>query len=207
MSDLNLDSKEQIAEARRQQILMGAAQVFAQKGFHKATTKEIAAAAGVSEGTIYNYFNNKRDLLLAMVEMFTTQSFKNIVLDHPPANPREFLTTILRDRYQLVQERGHIIAPLLAEIFTDVTLREAVYNQILKPLAGLMEQYMQYQTESGNFRPINPVVITRALIGTMVLNVGLKFTGLDPRYNDISADALIDEIVSLFLNGVLASAD
>jgi hypothetical protein len=41
----------------------------------------------------------------------------------------------------------------------------------------------------------------------MVLNVGLKFTGLDPRYDDISADELIDEIVSLFLNGLLAPAD
>ena len=203
MSDPNSNSKEEIAEARRRQILIGAAQVFAQKGFHKATTKEIAHAAGISEGTIYNYFNNKRDLLLAMVEMFTTQSLKNIVLDRPPTDPREFLTLILRDRYQLVQERGHIIAPLMAEIFTDVTLREAVYNQILKPLAGLVEQYMQHQMEAGQFRQINPMIITRALIGTMVLNVGLKFTGLDPRYDELSADELIDEIVSLFLNGLL----
>ena len=62
------DFKEQMAEARRTQILMGAAQVFAEKGYHKSTTKEIATAAGVSEGTIYNYFGNKRELLLAMVD-------------------------------------------------------------------------------------------------------------------------------------------
>ena len=60
MLDPNTDFKGQMIEARRTQILMGAAQVFAKKGFHKATTKEIAQAAGVAEGTIYNYFKNKR---------------------------------------------------------------------------------------------------------------------------------------------------
>jgi hypothetical protein len=38
--------------------------VFTEKGYHKATTKEIARAASISEGTIYNYFNNKRELLV-----------------------------------------------------------------------------------------------------------------------------------------------
>ena len=88
MLDPHMDFKVEVAEARRSQILAGAAQVFAQKGFHQATTREIAQAAGVSEGTIYNYFNNKRDLLLAMAETLAAQSFKNIVLDHPAEDPR-----------------------------------------------------------------------------------------------------------------------
>lgn len=45
-------------EVRRTQILRGAAQVFSEKGFYQATTKETAQAADVSEGTIYNYFKN-----------------------------------------------------------------------------------------------------------------------------------------------------
>ena len=68
-----IDFKEQMAEARRRQILMGAAQVFAEKGFHKATTKQIAKAGGVSEGTIYNYFKNKRELLVAMIDSSTSK--------------------------------------------------------------------------------------------------------------------------------------
>ena len=56
----SLESDQQ----RRTQILEAAAAVFAEKGFHKATTKEIARVAGISEGTIYNYFAQKRDLHL-----------------------------------------------------------------------------------------------------------------------------------------------
>lgn len=203
MSDPNAEFKEQMTEARRTQILMGAAQVFSQKGYHKATTKEVAQAAGVSEGTIYNYFNSKRDLLVAMVELFATTSFKDIVLDHPPDDPRAFLKILLHDRYQLIQERGHIITPLIAEIFSDADLRQAVYNQILKPVAALVEQYLQKQMEAGQLRRFNPVIVTRAIIGAMVLNTALKQTGLDSRYRDISAEAMIDEIVSLFFDGLL----
>lgn len=207
MSDPNAEFKEQMTEARRTQILMGAAQVFSQKGYHKATTKEVAQAAGVSEGTIYNYFNSKRDLLVAMVELFATTSFKDIVLDHPPDDPRVFLKKILHDRYQLIQARGHIITPLIAEIFSDADLRQAVYNQILKPVAALVEQYLQKQMEAGQLRQFNPVIVTRAIIGTMILNTALKQTGLDSRYHDISAEAMIDEIVSLFFDGLLTSGN
>ncbi|MFL7790868.1 MAG: helix-turn-helix domain-containing protein, partial [Anaerolineae bacterium] len=48
--------RQQLIEARRNQILDAAAAVFAEKGFHRTTTKEIASRAGIAEGTIYNYF-------------------------------------------------------------------------------------------------------------------------------------------------------
>jgi TetR/AcrR family fatty acid metabolism transcriptional regulator len=47
---------------RRREILTAAEKVFAAKGYAAATVDEVAAAAGVSKGTMYNYFENKRDL-------------------------------------------------------------------------------------------------------------------------------------------------
>jgi len=207
MQDPNTDFKEQMIEARRTQILMGAAQVFAKKGFHKATTKAIARAAGVAEGTIYNYFSNKRELLLAMVEMIGAQSLKSIIVDRPPDDPKEFLTMVLRDRLQLIQDRGHLMAPLVAEIFSDATLRVEVYSQILRPLTDLVEQYLQHQVDEGKLRAINPIITTRAFMGTLILNAIIKFSEVDPRYEDISIETLVEEIVSLYLDGILAGDD
>src|SRR3989304_2289970 len=50
--------------ARRTQILEAAARVFSRKGFDGATVSEIARAARLSEGSIYNYFRSKEDLLI-----------------------------------------------------------------------------------------------------------------------------------------------
>ena len=65
---------EQEREARRQQIMDAALEVFASKGFERATNKDIAQAANIkSPGLIYHYFKDKFDLL------------RNIVLQRAPA--------------------------------------------------------------------------------------------------------------------------
>src|SRR2546426_8948696 len=60
---------EQDYEERRQQIIDGALQVFASRGFEQATNKEIAAAAGIgSPALIYHYFKDKSDLFRQVLE-------------------------------------------------------------------------------------------------------------------------------------------
>ena len=57
--------REQQREVRRQQILDAALAVFSQKGYQAANVSDVAAEAGVSQGTIYWYFDSKEDLLTA----------------------------------------------------------------------------------------------------------------------------------------------
>ena len=54
---------ENLIEKRREQIIDGAVQLFKEKGFHRATTREIAKAAGFSIGTLYEYIRTKEDVL------------------------------------------------------------------------------------------------------------------------------------------------
>lgn len=57
--------KDVLLEFRTTEILEAARVVFSSKGFEGATIDSIAAAAGVSKGTVYLYFESKRDLFLA----------------------------------------------------------------------------------------------------------------------------------------------
>lgn len=56
------------ALARRQQVLTAAAECFRRRGFHGASMAEIAKTAGMSAGHIYNLFENKDDVIAAIVE-------------------------------------------------------------------------------------------------------------------------------------------
>ena len=60
--------QELVTAARRKQILDAATQVFAEKGFHRATIKDIARVAGIADGTIYTYFASKDEVLLAVLD-------------------------------------------------------------------------------------------------------------------------------------------
>ncbi|MEG0259878.1 MAG: TetR/AcrR family transcriptional regulator [Lysinibacillus sp.] len=54
---------ENLIAIRRQQMIQGAIKLFKEKGFHRATTREIAKAAGFSIGTLYEYIRTKEDVL------------------------------------------------------------------------------------------------------------------------------------------------
>lgn len=54
---------ESLIEMRRRQIVNAALKLFKEKGFHRATTREIAKAAGFSIGTLYEYIRTKEDVL------------------------------------------------------------------------------------------------------------------------------------------------
>ncbi len=55
------------AEERRQEILAAAKSVFGRAGYHGATTREIAAAAGISEALLYQHFSGKQQLFTELV--------------------------------------------------------------------------------------------------------------------------------------------
>ncbi len=58
---------------KRRQIIGGAACVFSEDGYEGASMSRIAARAGVSKGTLYNYFTSKSDLFNAYIEGETRQ--------------------------------------------------------------------------------------------------------------------------------------
>ncbi|MCL4301253.1 MAG: TetR/AcrR family transcriptional regulator [Anaerolineae bacterium] len=188
-------------EARRTQILMGAAEVFSQKGFHQATTKEIAQAADVSEGTIYNYFKNKRDILVAMIDLLGSEALKGMIPNSPAKNPKEFLSVLGKAMFQLLQERGRLALPILAEIAADAELRARFYQALVRPVVASIEASMQRSTPSSQWRRNEPLILAYALVGGLLLNFLLQSTHLDPRYKNISADAIIEQLVSHFLTG------
>jgi len=80
------------AEARRKQILDAAAEVFGGKCYHWATTKEIAQAAGVSERTLFLYFENKKELYRQAVLQAHRDLFEALGRAAPPLDDiRAFL--------------------------------------------------------------------------------------------------------------------
>ncbi|EED31658.1 transcriptional regulator, TetR family [gamma proteobacterium NOR5-3] len=99
-------SRERLEE-RERGILDAATKLFATAGFHATSTRKIAAAAGVSEGTVFHYFGSKNELMLGILDRFY-----NEVL-----NPRaaEILDTIMDTRGRLRALAVHHVSSLAAD--------------------------------------------------------------------------------------------
>ncbi len=73
---------EAIRQTRTEQILDAARQRFAKQGFHATRMSDIAQAAGVSQGTLYHYFNSKDELFMAL--LFTwSERLEKVVKELP----------------------------------------------------------------------------------------------------------------------------
>ena len=186
----------------RERILTGAAHVFSEKGFNKATTKQIAAAAGVGEGTIYNYFTNKRELLYALLEEISSEPIKDIHLNNPQVEPAEFLKLIIDERMQFIQANGKFFSTIVAEVFADPKLREELHKKIFLPSFSLLEEYLENQIALGNIRSVNPKIIGNGFVGAVIMNNLFMHLEQDQHTEKISQDEITEELITWFMSGL-----
>jgi AcrR family transcriptional regulator len=168
--------REQLIEARRNQILDAAAAIFATKGFHGATTKEIAGAAGVSEGTIYNYFDTKFDLLIGlMARLAEVEQLPGELAGSLQSSVREVFVAVFQQRLDRIEQREKMIQAILPQVFVRPDLRGQFYQQFVRHLAATLEQYVQAQVELGHIRPVDVSLTVRVLqsmfVGLLVMRI------------------------------------
>ena len=71
--------KSQAVEAKHQKIVDGACRVFFKKGFHPASMREIAEAAGMSMGQMYHYISSKDDVLFLIHKHMQTSWYRRLM--------------------------------------------------------------------------------------------------------------------------------
>jgi len=167
LSDPNPTSRrERRIQARRAQILDAAASLFAEKGFHRTTTKDIARAVDLSEGSLYNYFESKEELLLGIMDnLIESQNFNTRLEQALPENAQDFLYAILQERKAFFDKHGVMMQAVLSEILVDPELRRRYYRDLVLPAFDVMESHIQARVERGQVRAMDPAIVVRILSG------------------------------------------
>jgi len=208
MTDPNILFKEQMAKARRAQILDAAATVFAKKGFHRATTKEIAKAASVSPGTIYNYFGSKDDLLIGLmarlgeVEQLMMKTTPEMLEQALPGDPRDFFNAIHHARQDFVLQNMAMLRAVLSEILINRELGQRYYQELVMPGVALMEQHLEARIEQGQIRSVNVPLVVRFLFAINLGLFGLLIIGDPMLQSEWESDDLVEALVSFLFDGL-----
>jgi TetR/AcrR family fatty acid metabolism transcriptional regulator len=164
-----------LVAARRAQILDAAITVFSEKGFHRATIKEIARVAGIADGTIYTYFASKDEVLIAVLDRLneTTERKQQFVLSGEQ-DLKAFFRAYLRQRMALLWPNAEVFRAVLPELLVNGELRKQYYEQVLAPTIVIGEQFFQAQSE--RFQ-INIPLMVRAIAGTLLGLLLLQLLG------------------------------
>lgn len=171
--------QQQLISARRNQILDAAAVVFAAKGFHSTTTRDIARQAGIAEGTIYNYFASKSALLLGLFERMRASVIEHLPPVPPDADVRTFLRMLLAQPLGALEADDlGLFRVVIAEMMSSEELRRLYHEQIMLPTLEMAEAFLAERgVPSG--RSLSAALTVRAVSG-MVLGLLIERAMGDP---------------------------
>ena len=146
----------QLVAARRTQILDAATRVFASKGFNRATIRDVAQDAGVADGTIYNYFANKTDLLFGLLDRLNdTERRPASLAQAADASIPEFFRAYLRERVEALWSNADLFRAVLPELLANPELRARYYDEVIAPTMALGEAAFEGLAASGMMRDLN----------------------------------------------------
>jgi AcrR family transcriptional regulator len=138
------------ASKRREQLLDCAADLFSKYGYARATTAQLAKAAGVTEPIIYRHFESKRDLFVALIERTgreTIEAWEKHLAD--ASDSAERLRRLIGDN-PMVTERGRsayrVILQAISEV-EDPVIHDSLRNHIKSLHAFLVEELDAAQSE------------------------------------------------------------
>ncbi|OJF90071.1 TetR/AcrR family transcriptional regulator [Pararhizobium antarcticum] len=133
--------KQKTAALRRKHILDAAGRAFAEHGYQRATIRDVASAAGVAEGTIYNSFANKADLLLSLLDPLE-ERLPGVSGDVSvePAFSSDGMEAMLERRWgALKPELLDLLRVVLSEGLVDKPVGEALLSRVLGPAIKPLE--------------------------------------------------------------------
>jgi AcrR family transcriptional regulator len=199
-------NKEQLTEQRRKQILDAALTVFSRKGYGESTIPDIAREAGVAVGTIYNYYQSKRDILVsALASNILSGPFLKATEGSPEANDKVFFESLIGDRLALLTENAEKFLFMLGEVYRDEEFRRRWAQEVVQPALGRVERYVGSKVASGTFRPVNASVTVRALAGMAIgFSVLSMVEGEESPCRDIPPEEVAAQLADIALMGVKA---
>ncbi|WP_405660011.1 TetR/AcrR family transcriptional regulator [Streptomyces sp. NBC_01166] len=129
-------------DARRRQILAGAARCFARNGFHGTSMQDVLKEVGLSAGAVYRYFAGKEDLIAAIAdEAFRSirSAFEEAAELTPPPTPDVLLGRVLRGIFeeQMYGMERRACAALIVQVWAETLRNDMLARTLEDGYAGM----------------------------------------------------------------------
>ncbi|MEJ5359237.1 MAG: TetR/AcrR family transcriptional regulator [Desulfobacterales bacterium] len=189
--------------AKIQRILEAAVRVFARQGFHQSTVAQVAREAGVADGTIYNYFRNKDDILIQFFAVRAGQVFARFRSEVArAANGLEKLRLLIRAHLAEFQRDPDMAVVYETETHQSSRLAEEQIRAMAKTYQDILAEIIEQGQEEGLFRrDLYAGLVKRLILGAVQETISSWLRSGRP-YDLVS---MADPLVDLFLHGIAQS--
>lgn len=216
LGEADTPSLSRVRAARRQCILDSALQTFLRDGYHGATMDRVAEDACVSKQTLYNYFADKEELFIALIEERKTErihatlgpALAEIAAGDVEGGLRAAAQALLCNAadadlaalFRLVMELAVGMPELTAR------LRERIRDRVFLPTFNLVREALDRAAAAGAVRCVDTEVTARAFFGAIATSTLLHSLLLAEQPDPLPPERLAAGLADILSNGLTRRA-
>ncbi len=186
------------------QILQAARRLFAHQGYDSTTTRDLAKAAGVAEGTLFRHFANKKTILIAIVTEGWVEILTDLLTELSSMANYKAVAQLLHHRMINLQKNADMMRICFLEAQFHPELRDRIQSEIIAKMTDVTEAFFETAMQKGIYRPMNPKIVAQVFLGMFAV-AGFSYnTLLEPNASPQAMKEMAEGLADIFLNGVLA---
>ena len=194
-------------EARPQELLDAALELFVAKGFAAARTEEVAARAGVSKGTLYLYYPSKEDLLKAVISHYLSARIAEgaALAARHDGDAAALLRGVLIDWWGQLYDSAAagVFKLVITEVRNFPEIADHYQREVVEPAHQLLSGIVRRGIARGEFRPVDPDHAVHSLLLPLVMICLHRHSlGACPVDWHLDGRAFIGQHVHLVLDGL-----
>ncbi len=188
-------------------ILQAAQQLFGRKGYDGTTTKDLAQAAGVAEGTVFRHFPNKKAILIQVATEGWIEILTDLLTELSEMGNYKAVAQVMRRRMLNLHENGDLLRVCFLEAQFHPELRDRIQSEVIAKMMDVAEAFFETAMEKGVYRPMNPRIVAQVFLGMFAV-AGFSYnTLIAPGAAPSAMQDMAEGLADIFLNGVLNSEE
>jgi AcrR family transcriptional regulator len=200
---------ERRKDARPQELLAAALDLFVERGFASTRLDDVAQRAGVSKGTLYLYFANKEDLFKAVVRenMLPALGEGEAAIACHEGHSADLFRDIMLGWWQRIGETklSGICKLIIAESGNFPELARFYHEEVISRGNAMITNLLQRGIARGEFRNIDAQQLTNVIVAPVIMLMMWKHSFGACQIERITPEAYLNNFIDLCLRGLLNS--
>jgi len=187
----------------RSRILKAALRLFSRRGYDGTTTRDLAEAAGVAEGTLFRYFTNKKAILVEVVSQGWVELLTDLLTELSEMGSYKAVAQVMRRRMLHLHQNADLLRVCFMEAQFHPDLRDRIQTEVINKMTDVTEAFFQTAMDQGTYRPMNPRTVARVFLGMFTVAGFSQGTIMGENSSPAEMQQMAEEMADIFLNGVL----
>ncbi|GAB3427137.1 TetR/AcrR family transcriptional regulator [Massilia solisilvae] len=198
---------ERRKDARPQELLAAALDLFVERGFASTRLEDVARRAGVSKGTLYLYFENKEELFKAVVRnsIVPVIGDAEVSIAAFEGHSADLLRQVIQNWWQRIgaTKASGIVKLVMAEAGNFPELAQMYQEEVVTRGTMMIRGMLERAIARGEFRPVDVVQMTQVLMAPMLTLVTWKHSVGPCARAELNPDAFLATFLDMALFGLL----